>query len=237
MRRGRQEELVLEVRGQRANGLGAKRVGGVLPGPPGRSCAPRRRSARRSGGDRSTRPRRAGPPQEPQRSLPLEEVDRGDQPGEVRPRVDVDAPAPPQVPHQFAVDDAEVEAELVPHLVPPLDLERGRADDQNRPGTVPDDEFQADEARLDRLAEAHVVGDQQVDPWHLDGPDHRVKLVVLDVDAGAERRLDVRRRAVADGTPADGIEEGVEPVGRVEAGRLGQGDLLDAPAPPARSPR
>ena len=29
------------------------------------------------------------------------------------------------------------------------------------------------------------------------------------------------------GPPADGIEEGVEPVGRVEAGRLGEGDLLD----------
>ena len=33
------------------------------------------------------------------------------------------------------------------------------------------------------------------------------------------------------GPPADGIEEGVEPVGRVEAGRLGQGDLLDDPGP------
>ena len=60
-----------------------------------------------------------------------------------------------------------------------------------------DDQFEGDHPRLDRLAEAHVVGDQQVDPWHLDGTDHRVKLVVLDVDARAERRLDVadiRRR-------------------------------------------
>ena len=79
---------------------------------------------------------------------------------------------------------------------------------------------------LDGLAEAHVVGDQQVDPWHLDRPDHRVELVVLDVDAGAERRLD-RSVGGRSGTPADGVEEGVELVGRVEAGGLGQGDLLD----------
>ena len=59
-----------------------------------------------------------------------------------------------------------------------------------------DDQFERDQARLDRLAEAHVVGDQQVDPGHLDGPDHGVELVVLDVDARAERRLDVPTSAV-----------------------------------------
>ena len=80
---------------------------------------------------------------------------------------------------------------------------------------------------LDGLAEAHVVGDEQVDPWHLDGPHHRVKLVVLDVDARAERGLDVLQVGGGGGPPAHGIEEGVEPVGGVEAGRLGQGDLLD----------
>ena len=53
-----------------------------------------------------------------------------------------------------------------------------------------DDEFQRDQPGLDGLAEAHVVGDEQVDPRHLDGPHHRVKLVVLDVDAAAERRLE-----------------------------------------------
>ena len=169
--------------------------------------------------------------EQPQGPLPLEEVERRDQPGEVGPRVDVDAPPPPQVTHQFAVHDAEVEAELVPHLVPPLDLKRGRADDQHPPSPVPDDQFEGDEARLDRLAEPHVVGDQQVDPRHLDGTDHGVELVVLDVDARAERGLDVLEVGGGSGPPADGIEEGVEPVGRVEAGRLGEGDLLDDRGP------
>ena len=121
--------------------------------------------------------------------------------------------SPPQVAHQLAVDDAEIQAELVPHLVPPLDLERGRADDQDPPGPVADDQFQGDQARLDGLAEAHVVGNQQVDPRHLDGADHRVELVVFDVDARAERRLDVPHVGGGSGPPADGIEEGVEPVG------------------------
>ena len=156
---------------------------------------------------------------------------RGDQPGEVVPRVDVDAPAAAQLLISSTVHDAEVEAELVPHLLLPLDLERGRADDQDLPGAVPDDEFEGDHPGLDGLAEAHVVGDQQVDPWHLDRPHHGVKLVVLDVDAGAERCLDVRDVRRGRSAPADGIEKGVKLVGRVEAGRVGQGDLLDDPGP------
>ena len=131
--------------------------------------------------------------------------------------------------HQFAADDAEIEPELVPHLLLPLDLERRRADDQDLPGTVPDDQFEGDHPRLDGLAQAHVVSNQQVDPRHLDRPDHRVKLVILDVDARAERGLDVADIRQGRRSPADGIEEGVELVGRVEPGRVGQGDLLDEP--------
>ena len=187
VRRGGQEELVLEVRGQQPERLGPQRVGGVL--------APARRGAVvglvhdqqvvTAGVDRLVRAGQ-GLPEQPQRPLPLEEVDAGDEPGEVRPRVDVDAPAAAQLPHQLAVHDAEVEAELVPHLVPPLDLqsEAGQTTRTRRArwrmissrATMPG---------LDGLAEAHVVGDQQVDPRHLDGPDHRVELVVLDVDAAS----------------------------------------------------
>jgi len=162
-----------------------------------------------------------------QRALALEEVERGDQPGEVGPRVHVDAPPPAQVPHQFAVNDPEVEPELVPHLVPPLDLKRGRADDEGPSGPVPDDQLEGDQARLNGLAEPHVVGDQQVDPRHLDGAEHGVELVVLDVDARAERRLDVPHIGGGHSPPAHRVEERVEPVGGVKAGRLGQGNLLD----------
>ena len=129
------------------------------------------------------------------------------------PGVDVDAPFAPQVAHQFAIDNAEVEAELVPHLVAPLDLKRGRADDEHPAGTVADDEFKRDEPRLDGLAQADVVGDQEADPRHLDGPDHRVKLVILDIDARTKWGLDVPQVGGRGGSPPNGIEEGIEPVG------------------------
>ena len=97
----------------------------------------------------------------------------------------------PEVPHQFAVDDPEVKPELVAHLVAPLNLERGRADDEDASSTVADDQLEGDQARLDRLAEANVVGDQQIDARHLDGTEDGVELVVFNIDARAKRRLDV----------------------------------------------
>ena len=107
---------------------------------------------------------------------------------------------------------------------------------ENLPGAVPDDEFERHHPGLDGLAQAHVIGDQQVHPWHLDGPHHRIKLVVLDVDAGTKRGLDVPHVSRRRSTPAHGIEKGVELVGRIEAGGIGQGDLLDHPGPRLKLP-
>jgi hypothetical protein len=104
---------------------------------------------------------------------------------------------------------------------------RRRADDEDLPGSVANDQFQGNHPRFDRLAQAHVIGNQQIDPWHLDRAVHRVKLVVLDVDARTERRLDVPHIRRGRRPPADGIEEGVELVGRIETGGIGQSDLLD----------
>lgn len=61
----------------------------------------------------------------------------------------MDASATAKVTHQARIDDAEVEAKLVPHLVTPLDLQSGRADDENLPGSVTNDEFQGNHARFD----------------------------------------------------------------------------------------
>jgi hypothetical protein len=83
---------------------------------------------------------------------------------------------------------------------------------------VSNDEFQHRHTGLDGLAEADIICDEQVDPWHLDGPDDRIKLVVLDLDAGAEGSLDVRHVGGRGGTPADGIQKGIEAVGRINAG-------------------
>jgi hypothetical protein len=77
----------------------------------------------------------------------------------VAPQVDVDSPLPSQVPHQLAVHDAEVQAELVPHLVSPLHLERGRAEDKDPAGAVPEDQFEGDQPGLDGLSQTNVIGD------------------------------------------------------------------------------
>src|SRR5262249_54551686 len=94
------------------------------------------------------------------------------------------------------------------------------------PGPVPQDQLERHQPGLDGLAEADRVEDAQADTGHLDGADDGVELVVLDLDAGAERGLDAIDVGGAGGAPADGIEEGVEAGGGVEPGRLGQGDLL-----------
>ena len=89
----------------------------------------------------------------------------------------------------------------------------------DRPGAVPQQQLLDDQARLDRLAEAHVVGEQQVRPRGLQGAAQRLELVGLDVRAAAERRLEgvaVRR---GDRAPAHGVHEGGERVRVVEAVR------------------
>jgi hypothetical protein len=52
------------------------------------------------------------------------------------------------------------------------------------------DDYGTEGTGFDRLAEAHIVGDQQVHARHGERADDRVELVVLDRSAGAERGLE-----------------------------------------------
>jgi len=172
--------------------------------------------------------------EEPQRSLPLEEVDGRDEAREVAPGVDVDASLATKPLHHGAVHDAEVEPDLSricsfhwtckdAGVTTRIFLARWRIMSSGRhPG-------------FDCLAEAHVVRDEQVDPGHLDRPDDGVKLVVLDVDAAAERRLDVPHIGGGSGTPTDGVEERIGLVGRIETGGIGQRDFSTIRAPGSSS--
>ena len=97
VRRGREEQLVFKVRHEQAKGLGPQRVRGV-PAHARRGAVVglvHDQQVELAGEGWLVRPRQEFPEQ-PQRSLPLEEVDAGDEPGEVVPRVDVDAPAAAQ---------------------------------------------------------------------------------------------------------------------------------------------
>jgi hypothetical protein len=96
---------------------------------------------------------------------------------------------PPEFPELGGVHDREAEAELGLHLLMPLERQRRRADDDDAPCPVPEQHLLHDEAGLDRLAEAHVVGDEQVDSRHGEGAGDGFELVLLDRDAGPERGL------------------------------------------------
>ena len=233
VRRRREEQLVLEMRGEQADGVRAIRVRRVPPAAGGGHVM-RLVDDQQVEGPGEDRPAGRGQhvAEEAQGALALEVVDGGDEAREVRPRIHVQAPAAPQLLHQRGVDDAEVQAELVAHLVAPLDLQRGRAGDQDRMHPLAEDQLLGHQPGLDGLPEAHVVGDEQVGARHLDGAHHRIELIVLDGDAGAEGGLERGDVGGGDGAPQYRVEEGVQVARIVEApGRVGQPlGLVDAGA-------
>ncbi|MDH6438194.1 hypothetical protein M2158_006735 [Streptomyces sp. SAI-144] len=123
----------------------------------------------------------------------------------------------------LGVDDGELQAELLGHLVAPLEGEAGRTDDHGAAGPAAQHELLHDEAGLDGLAEADVVGEEEVDAGRADRAGDRLQLVRLDGDAGAERGLEGFAVGGRDGGPADGIEEGGEAVRGVVGARGGVG--------------
>src|SRR6266516_346185 len=60
--------------------------------------------------------------EESQRALALEDINRGDQAWEMRPRIDMYPPLLTELTDGFTVNYAKLQAELVAHLVFPLDL-------------------------------------------------------------------------------------------------------------------
>ena len=93
-------------------------------------------------------------------TLALDPVHRRDQAWVLLPGIDVGAAVTAEATQELGVGDLELEAELLAHLVPPLDLQCGRADDQDLLDAVAREQLLGHEAGLDGLAEAHVVGDQ-----------------------------------------------------------------------------
>ena len=113
----------------------------------------------------------------------------------------MDAVGSAYVLHGLGVDDREVEAELLLHLVLPLEDQAGGADHDHRARPVAQQELLDHQARLDRLAEADVVGEQKVGAGAGQGALERSELVGLDVGATAEGRLDGPVVGAGDGSP------------------------------------
>jgi hypothetical protein len=97
-----------------------------------------------------------------------------------------------------------------------------RGHDQHAPRRVAQQELLDDQPRLDRLAEADVVGDQQAHPGHLDRTRERVELVTLDLDAALERCEQLTRVRRRQRPPPDGIEERGESSGSSSRSGIGK---------------
>ena len=169
-------------------------------------------------------------PLHPRRPQPLEADDRPRVNGE---RVGFEAVASSEFTELGSVDDLEAEPELRVHLLLPLDREGRGADDDNAPRAVAEQHLLDHEAGLDRLAEAHVIGDEEVHPRHRERPRHGFELVLLDHDPAAERRLEGLGVRAGDRAPADGVQERAEglrvvPAGLGYLGKLSGGDDLAA---------
>jgi hypothetical protein len=64
----------------------------------------------------------------------------------------------------LTVNDNEGEPELVFEPIPPLNRHRRRPRDHDKIDSPPQQHLAHDQASLDRLAEADIVRDQEVDP-------------------------------------------------------------------------
>lgn len=126
-----------------------------------------------------------------QRVFALQVIHGPDEVGKVGPRVRVQASLPAQALDAGAVHDHKRKAELVKHLVAPLDLQGNRANNQHAVSAMSKQQFRDGHAGLDRLAKAHTVGNEEVDPGHFHGPDDWVELVAFDLNAAAEGRLEL----------------------------------------------
>ena len=100
----------------------------------------------------------------------------------------------------------------------PVHIVAGRRGYDGKVSSTSEQHFSQDEARLDRLAGAPVVGDQQVDARQPERLAERQELIGIEADSRAEGGLE--EVAVGGGrrAPADRAEVGREHLGVVSAG-------------------
>ncbi len=104
----------------------------------------------------------------------------------------------------------------------------GGADDEHPVHALAEHQLLHDEAGFDGLAQAHVVGDEEVDAGQLERLLERSELVIEQVNAGAERGLEEPGVGGGDGAPLEGVEVGGEVAGLVEPGGSAEAALRGA---------
>ena len=210
-RRG-QEQPVLEARRDVPDGPRGLRIDGVT------GAARRRRVMRFVQDQQRLRGEAAQPVAQPGGVGLVDQQAVGDQEARMRrPGVHGEAPLAPHARHVGAVEDGEREAEARFHLVAPLLQHRRRTRHHDPVHPSAQQQLARDQPRLDRLAEADVVGDEQVDARQAQRLPQRFELVGVDADPGAERRLEEVRIGGRDAVPRQRAQVGGEQGRLVEA--------------------
>ena len=132
------------------------------------------------------------------------------------PRIHAEAALPAHPRDVGAVENLEQQAEAIFELRLPLFQHGGRRRHDDAPHLPSQQQFAGDEAGFDGLAEAGVVGDEQVDARQQQRLAQRFHLVGVQLDAGAERRLEQVGLRGRGAVPAQRVEEGGEVARRVE---------------------
>ena len=121
--------------------------------------------------------------------LVTNQVMRHDEPRVCRPRVNAEAALLAHAADVLAVEHREREPEALFQFVLPLQHHRWRRGHDYAPDALAHEEFADDEPRLNRLAQAHVVGDEQVHARQQQRLAQRFQLVGVHADAGSIWRL------------------------------------------------
>lgn len=112
-------------------------------------------------------------------------VQAGDDPVKVGPGVRPRGEAPGQALEVGPGEDLKLQVEEAPQRLPPLAEEVGRGQDQDPAGLVAEEELLKDEARLHRLPQAHVVGEEEAHLGLAQGHEEGDELVVGGHHPGA----------------------------------------------------
>ena len=131
---------------------------------------------------------------------------------------------PPQLTDAVPVYDLERKAKLGLQLILPLYRHRRRRSDHDEVHPAPEQELTCDQARFDRLAEADIVRNQQVDARQTQRFAQREKLVGIEPDPRAEWRLKQVTVSGCRGSPSNCPD-----VRRQDVGAVGMTDANASP--------
>ena len=212
VRRGRQEQPVLETRRQFADRPRDLRIDRVL------LAAGRSRVVRFVQDEQRPAAELAQPIQQRAGVRFVDQQPVRDQESGMRgPRIHPVAPFAPDAGHIVLVEDLEHQPEADFQFVAPLQQHRRRCCDDGFAHLLSQPQLALDQFGFDRLAQSRVVGDEQIHAGQQQGFAQGFQLVGFQLDPGAERRLEQTRVGGGDAVPFQCVQVGGEQPRRIES--------------------